>query len=274
MLLWRRGCADAAPSMRARCTAAVRRQSTAPGRPSVLVLGGNGFVGSAICAAAVGAGMRVVSLSRTGRPGWYEKIAEGERASHWATQVDWKSGDVFEPASLRTAMGGEAPVDAVVSSIGAFGSYDFMLKMCGQATIGAAEVAKELGVPRFVFISAHDYGFPVRNLVAGYYDGKQNAEAAITKLYGDNGVVLRASAIYGKRILPGKDGKTLRLDVRSAAICSPQHISDTLGRSAQLLGVPLRAVGSVIGFMQPVPLVNLVAVRWVEVNEVGRAAAQ
>lgn len=217
MLLWRRGCADAAPRMRARLAANVRRQSTEPGRPSVLVLGGNGFVGSAVCAAAVGAGMRVTSLSRTGRPGWYEKIAEGERAAHWATQVDWKSGDVFEPASLRAAMGGEAPVDAVVSSIGAFGSYDFMLKMCGQATIGAAEVAKELGVPRFVFISAHDYGFPVRNLVAGYYDGKQNAEAAITELYGDNGVMLRASAVYGKRTLPGKDGKTLRLDVRSAA---------------------------------------------------------
>ena len=51
-------------------------------------------------------------------------------------------------------------------------------------------------------------------------------------------------------------------------------MSDTVGWSAQLLGVPLRAIGSVIGFMQPVPLVNLVAVRLVEVNEVGRAAAR
>lgn len=181
----------------------------------MLVLGGNGFVGSAVCAAAVGAGMRVSSLSRSGRPGWYDKIAEDEREEHWATQVDWKSGNVFELASLRTAIGEETPVDAVISTIGAFGNYDFMLKMCGQATIGAAEAAKELGVPRFVFVSAHDYGFPVRNLVAGYYDGKQNAEAAIAKLYGDNGVMLRASAVYGKRILPGKDGATLPLDVRS-----------------------------------------------------------
>lgn len=183
----------------------------------MLVLGGNGFVGSAVCAAAVGAGMRVSSLSRSGRPGWYEKIPEEEREAHWATHVDWKSGDVFEPASLREAIGDEAPVDTVVSSIGAFGSKEYMLKMNGQATIGAAEVAKELGVARFVFVSAHDYGFPVRNLVAGYYDGKQNAEAAIAKLYGDNGAVLRASAVYGKRTLPGKDGKTLPLDVRSVA---------------------------------------------------------
>ncbi len=198
-----------------------RQQSTeAEAGPSVLVLGGNGFVGSAVCAAAVSAGMRVSSLSRSGRPGWYDKIAEDEREAHWATHVDWKSGDVFEPASLREAMmRDEAPVDAVVSSIGAFGNTEFMLKMNGQATIGAVEVAKELGVPRFVFISAHDYGFPVRNLVAGYYDGKQNAEAAITELYGDAGVMLRASAVYGKRILPGKDGKTLPLDVSSFAWC-------------------------------------------------------
>lgn len=253
-LFSRRGCSAAAVPSRAQLMCGVRWQSTeVDTQPSVLVLGGNGFVGSAVCAAAVSAGMRVCSISRSGRPGWYDKIAETERAAHWATQVDWISGDVFEPDSLRAAIGEDQTVDAVVSTIGAFGSYDFMLKMCGQATIGAAEVAKELGVSRFVFISAHDYGFPVRNLVSGYYDGKQNAEAAIAKLYGDNGVVLRASAVYGKRILPGKDGKTLPLD---------------------LLGVPLRAIGSMIGFMKPVPLVNLVAVRWVEVNEVGRAAAR
>ena len=201
MLLWRRGCADAAPRMRARLAANVRRQSTEPGRPSMLVLGGNGFVGSAVCAAAVGAGMRVTSLSRTGRPGWYEKIAEGERAAHWATQVDWKSGDVFEPASLRAAMGGEAPVDAVVSSIGAFGSYDFMLKMCGQATIGAAEVAKELGVPRFVFISAHDYGFPVRNLVAGNGTrGSIAREVFLSSVVIDMPTRTRPKAAIGARI--------------------------------------------------------------------------
>ena len=42
----------------------------------------------------------------------------------------------------------------------------------------------------------------------------------------------------------------------------------------QLLGAPLRAVGSVLpGFLQSVPLVNLVAVEWVDVAEVGKAAA-
>ena len=87
-------------------------------------------------------------------------------------------------------------------------------------------------MPRFVFISAHDYGFPVRNLVSGYYDGKQNAEAAIAELYGDNGVVLRASAVYGKRILPGKDGKTLPLDVCCTHEC---HIFSTTRLTQSML---------------------------------------
>ncbi len=105
-------------------------------------------------------------------------------------------------------------MDAVVSTIGAFGNYETMVRMCGQATVGAVEVADRLEVPRFVFISAHDYGFPVRSLVKGYYDGKQLAEKAIEETYPEGGVVLKPSAIFGKRILPGEDGKTIPLHVR------------------------------------------------------------
>ena len=74
--------------------------------PSVLVLGGNGFVGSAVCSAALDAGLRVSSLSRSGRPGWVDKLDAAEQETHWAGQVEWKSGDVFVPADLEAAMGG------------------------------------------------------------------------------------------------------------------------------------------------------------------------
>ena len=36
----------------------------------------------------------------------------------------------------------------------------------------------------------------------------------------------------------------------------------------------MRAIGGLIPFLKPVPLANLVAVPWVEVNELGRAAAR
>ena len=119
----------------------------------------------------------------------------------------------------------EDRVDAVVSTIGAFGNYETMVRMCGQATVGAVEVADRLDVPRFVFISAHDYGFPVRSLVKGYYDGKQLAEKAIEETYPEGGVVLKPSAIFGKRILPGEDGKTIPLHVRlqSPRRCLPPN---------------------------------------------------
>ncbi|RVX14410.1 Uncharacterized protein, chloroplastic [Vitis vinifera] len=49
----------------------------------VVVLGGNGFVGSAICKAAVSKGIEVTSLSRSGRP---------SQSSSWVDQVNWVTG--------------------------------------------------------------------------------------------------------------------------------------------------------------------------------------
>lgn len=35
-----------------------------------------------------------------------------------------------------------------------------LLQICGQSNIQLIEAAKEAGVDRFAFVSAHDYGFP------------------------------------------------------------------------------------------------------------------
>jgi nucleoside-diphosphate-sugar epimerase len=216
---------------------------------SLLVLGGNGFVGSATCAAAVAAGLSVSSYSRSGMPAWVQALSETERDGHWSSQVQWLSGDVFDHAQLAEAMpaGG-----AVVSSIGAFGSHEFMLRMNGEATVGAVSVAQRSDVARFVFISAHDYGSPVRQLVPGYFDGKYAAEAAVSDAFGeDAGISLRCSALFG----PRKVGTT------------------TI--PLQLLGVPLRAAGGLLPApVQSVPLLNLVAVKWLQVEEVAAAAVK
>ncbi|KAL6843431.1 hypothetical protein ACP4OV_026753 [Aristida adscensionis] len=47
---------------------------------NIVVLGGSGFVGSAICKAAVSKGIEVVSLSRSGRPSYTDP---------WVDQVTW-----------------------------------------------------------------------------------------------------------------------------------------------------------------------------------------
>ncbi|KAA3469253.1 NAD(P)-binding Rossmann-fold superfamily protein isoform 2 [Gossypium australe] len=49
----------------------------------IVVLGGSGFVGSAICKAAVSKGIEVISLSRSGRPTY---------SGSWVDQVNWVPG--------------------------------------------------------------------------------------------------------------------------------------------------------------------------------------
>ncbi|GAB2273433.1 hypothetical protein Dimus_008226 [Dionaea muscipula] len=49
----------------------------------LVVLGGSGFVGSAICKAAVSMGIEVLSLSRSGRPSYTDP---------WVDQVSWIPG--------------------------------------------------------------------------------------------------------------------------------------------------------------------------------------
>ncbi|KAM0934496.1 putative NAD-dependent epimerase/dehydratase, NAD(P)-binding domain superfamily [Dioscorea sansibarensis] len=49
----------------------------------IVVLGGSGFVGTAICKAAVSKGIKVVSLSRSGRPSYSDS---------WVDQVTWVAG--------------------------------------------------------------------------------------------------------------------------------------------------------------------------------------
>ncbi|XP_074573489.1 uncharacterized protein LOC141829913 [Curcuma longa] len=52
----------------------------------IVVLGGTGFVGSAICKAAVSKGIEVVSVSRSGRPSYTDS---------WIDQVRWIAGMVL-----------------------------------------------------------------------------------------------------------------------------------------------------------------------------------
>ena len=163
--------------------------------PKIVVFGGSGFVGSKICEKAVDMGADVVSVSRSGKP----SFAQGQT---WAEHVEWIRSDVTkEDGSWRGAVKDAA---GVVSTIGAFGSNAFMYKMCGQVNMDIMHVAKEAKVPRFAFISVHDYVFPggwhAKNfLLRGYFQGKRDAEAKLMELYPDGGVALRPGVIYGTR---------------------------------------------------------------------------
>lgn len=155
-------------------------------RKKVLVLGGNGYVGTHICKEALAKGIPVASLSRSGRPG----VAEP-----WCDDVEWVKGDLFQPANWRTALD---DVSAVVSCVGGFGSNEQMRKINGGANVEAIRAAAEAGVDRFVFISAHDFGLP-GFVMRGYYAGKRAAEDELLRRFPYSGVILRPGFIHGVR---------------------------------------------------------------------------
>ncbi|KAK0588410.1 hypothetical protein LWI29_000605 [Acer saccharum] len=156
----------------------------------VVVLGGSGFVGSAICKAAVTKGIEVVSLSRSGRPTY---------PGSWVDQVTWIPGDVFYANWDEVLVG----ATAVVSTLGGFGSDEQMQRINGEANVVAVGAAKDFGIPKFILISVHDYNLPSFLLSSGYFTGKRKAESEVLSKYPNSGVVLRPGFIYGKRKVDG-----------------------------------------------------------------------
>ncbi|KIR30002.1 mitochondrial protein [Cryptococcus deuterogattii LA55] len=79
--------------------------------PRLLVVGGNGFLGSAICKAAVGKGWEVSSMSSSGKP--YTTPAGHTPA--WVPKVSWHSASAFSPSSYSSLVSSST---AVVHTLG------------------------------------------------------------------------------------------------------------------------------------------------------------
>ncbi|KAH6804522.1 Rossmann-fold superfamily protein, partial [Perilla frutescens var. frutescens] len=157
-----------------------------PPTEKLLVLGGNGFVGSHVCKEALNRGLTVASLSRSGRPSIQES---------WANSVIWHQGNLFLTDSWKDALKG---VTSIISCVGGFGSNSQMYKINGTANINAIRAASDAGVKRFVYISAADFGL-VNYLLQGYYEGKRAAETELLTRYPYGGVILRPGFIHGTR---------------------------------------------------------------------------
>ena len=69
--------------------------ATSAAGPEIVVFGGNGFVGSQVCKALVGMGLRVAAINRSGAP---------REKEEWMSGVDYIAADVFEPSVLLCCM--------------------------------------------------------------------------------------------------------------------------------------------------------------------------
>lgn len=170
----------------------------------LLVLGGNGYVGQNVCHAALQSNaFDVISLNRSGSPS-----SSPEHLSESLNKVEWRKGDIFDKVAREDAM---SEVDAVVSCIGAFGSNEFMQRICGDATIEAIRTAKEKGIKQFGFVSSaqvyegsNALKMPSSAPMSGYFRGKYNAEQELLQQYAEGQyVILRPGFIYGPRNLGG-----------------------------------------------------------------------
>jgi nucleoside-diphosphate-sugar epimerase len=163
-------------------------------------------------------------------------------------QVTWISGDVFvtEWDSLLDG------VQAVISTLGMIGPNDQMERINADANIIAVNAAKKAGVPKFVYISVHDYNLPEFALNNGYFAGKRKAEAEILSAFPNTGTILRPGFIYGKRRFNGVD---IPLDI----------VGKPLERA-------LAAAASLTGPLQKLPASDLVLAPPVDVDDVALAA--
>ncbi|PSC68148.1 NAD dependent epimerase dehydratase family [Micractinium conductrix] len=214
--------------------------------PRLIVFGGNGYVGSRVCQAGLAMGAAVTSVSRSGRP--------RNLTGAWLDSVEWVQGDALDPqAPWRGMLKGAA---GVVSTLGTFGSNALMYRVCGEANMNVMDVAAEAGVPRFAFISVHDYKFPAGwraqdFLLRGYFQGKRDAEAHMAAVYPTGGVALRPGFIYGTRAV----GTT---QVHLGWVGAPLKAALSILPTRSLANIPI--VGA--GFVPPV-----------SVEAVGKAAA-
>ena len=207
-------------------------------------------MGTHVCQQALKLGGDVISVSRSGRPSWLTP------SSHpWADSVQWVQGDALDPE--QQGWGDVlAGATGVVSTLGTFGTNTEMYTVCGLANMKLMDVAVAAGIPRFSFISVHDYQFPggwhtKDFLLKGYFQGKREAEIHLAKTFPDGGVAIRPGMIYGTR--------------HAGRMTVP----------LQLIGAPLAAALKLLPTqsLAEMPIIGAAFVPPVSVTAVGRAAA-
>lgn len=157
----------------------------------ILVLGGNGFVGRAVCRAALNRRWEVTSLSRHGAPS--KKAPDA---------VDWQQGSALDTARLATLAKG---TDYIVNCIGTLieGPPDSTYENLNYRVMASTLTAlKQSGAhPKAVaYVSAASFDPFTRSLLARYYETKGRAEkdlldySAASKT---SALVFRPSLVYG-----------------------------------------------------------------------------
>ncbi|KXT17656.1 hypothetical protein AC579_10119 [Pseudocercospora musae] len=102
--------------------------STAAAKRKLVVCGGNGFLGSRICKAAVARDWDVVSISRSGEPHW-PSVSSHQTAPAWSRSVTWRAANILHPDTYKSDLEG---AHAVVHSMGILLEADYKGALTGK----------------------------------------------------------------------------------------------------------------------------------------------
>ena len=212
---------------------------------NIVVLGGNGFVGSRVVRELVLHGDKVTSISKSGgRPD--TSILSDDLAN----KATWLKAD---PSKDKLDLKG---ADAVVSCIGAIGFDDELVRYVnGDVNIAAVQQAKTQDVKRFVYVSVSSLvPEALGTVLPAYFEGKAAAEASVKSNFGTSGYLIKPSFIYGG----------------DAFTVSPPRVPAGYGSfiDAVLSSPPIRLLASVSPPILKVALVNPVSV-----DNIARATA-
>lgn len=187
-------------------------------KETIIVVGGNGYVGSRMCEQAILNGYKVISISRSGeRPSWLSQ-------SVWSKKVEYVKGNALKPDTMSPYfINNNDNIRGVISCVGCFHwKQSVMRSINGDTNINACKLAKDNDIKRFVCVSAWKpsiltFGGKFNPLswilVPGYFDGKKKMEENVQNLYGENCVAFRPGMISGKRYI--SDTFALSLDTIS-----------------------------------------------------------
>lgn len=205
----------------------------------VIVVGGNGFIGSAVCRAALRHGFQVTSISSSGRP---FQTPKGHTPT-WTEKVEWLRADALRPETYSHLLPDASAVVHTLGTLladtkykdalrqqdltGAAASFLQGLTGAGRNPLeespdgyerlnrdSAVQVAEAFvnsvdntasGQPRpFIYISAEDIFRPV--VPTAYIDTKREAEEQIGRIIEGNpnyrGVYMRPSLVYHPHLRP------------------------------------------------------------------------
>jgi nucleoside-diphosphate-sugar epimerase len=163
-------------------------------RRKLLVLGGNGFVGQAVCAEGVHSGWQVASLSRSGPPRLLPPALQS---------VTWHRGSASDPISYASNRDILKDVDYVVHSIGLLFADGLRTPQALSVdTCRAVLDAVSASGQRFAgfgYVSAAQFASPLKRLMHSYYAGKEDVEQLLADqapLF-ERVVIARPGLLYG-----------------------------------------------------------------------------